>query len=80
MICAALARGNVQLALSVYEAMCRAGPNSGVGSSGGVSHAGGPGFGGFAWPHASLDTVSAVVHNSILIALMHAYLVMHVQL
>lgn len=55
LIGAAMARGNVALALSIYEAMCRAGP------SGASAAQSGDGLGAVSWPHASLETVSAVV-------------------
>ncbi|EIE21316.1 hypothetical protein COCSUDRAFT_56538 [Coccomyxa subellipsoidea C-169] len=57
LIGAAMARGNVVLALSVYEAMCRAGPSG----SGAAQPS--DGLGAVSWPHASLETVSAVVRG-----------------
>ena len=48
-------RGNVALALSIYEAMCRARPGAGRSSGAGEV------VGTVSWPHASLETVSAVV-------------------
>ncbi|BDA44546.1 hypothetical protein COCOBI_06-0220 [Coccomyxa sp. Obi] len=57
LIGAAMERGNVALALSIYEAMCRARPGTGRGSSTAE------GLGAVSWPHASLDTVSAVVRG-----------------
>jgi len=50
-----MARGNMALALSIYEAMCRSGPNPGRTSQSGDD------FGAVSWPAASLETVSAVV-------------------
>lgn len=50
-----MARGNMALALSIYEAMCRSGPSPGRASQSGDS------FGAVSWPAASLETVSAVV-------------------
>lgn len=52
MISACMARGNAQLALSIYGTMCRVGPGSSNASADRQQPA---------WPPATLETVSAVV-------------------
>ena len=58
---AALARGNVGLTLSVFEAMHRSAPSSSSSSSRRSAPDTSDGVGSPGWPSASLTTISLVV-------------------